>query len=230
MKIKFGSLLATLLCGASFVTHAVPIPADYTNNYSGEYNCVLTGSQDCTQTATTWKLGYNIQEVDQQAAAWRFELFDLTRDVSPIVYESSQRSSLFLGLFLFGTLIGNEGVTLFTAPEEAEGMVSFDVIGVNPLSSGGFPILAWLGHWSVECVQPSICLGFEMTEEVASYFSEGALRQAAGYVDDPWSRDNVSLSSSVLYGELVVVPEPTSLALLGIGLAAFGVSRRRLRG
>lgn len=133
MKIKFGSLLAMLLCGASFVTHAVPIPT-YTNNYSGEYNCVLTGSLDCTQTATAWRLGYDIQDENQQAARWRFELIDAAFPLQSMVYESGPYSH-----FILGTVFG-PGVTMytsFTAPD-----VSFHAIGVLDNA-------AWVGDWRV---------------------------------------------------------------------------------
>ncbi len=53
--------------------------------------------------------------------------------------------------------------------------------------------------------------------------------QAFGDLENPAAIGPFTVSGSRFFGTRVV-PEPTVLALLGIGLAAFGVSRRRLRG
>ena len=216
MKIKFGSLLAMLLCGASFVTHAVPMPT-YTNNYSGEYNCVLTGSQDCTQTATAWRLGYDIQDENQQAARWRFELIDAASPLLPLVYESGPYSHLILG-----TVFG-DGVTMYTLWTEQDEVLSFHAIGFVGNA-------AWIGDWS----GPAL---LEMSSEyVAQFFTDASqilsiytVMQAIGSLENPATVGPYIVSGSRLY-LAEEVPEPTVLALLGIGLAAFGVSRRRLRG
>ena len=216
MKIKFGSLLAMLLCGASVVTHAGPMPT-YTNNYSGEYNCVLTGSRDCTQTATAWRLGYDIQDENQQAARWRFELIDAASPLQSIVYESGPYS-----YFILGTVFG-DGVTMYTSLTEQDEVLSFHAIGFVGNA-------AWMGDWSFPAL-------VEVTsEDVAQFFTEAnqilsiyTITQASGELENPATFGPFTVSGSRVY-LAEEVPEPTVLALLGIGLAAFGVSRRRLRG
>ena len=216
MKSKFGSLLAMLLCGASFVTHAGPIPT-YTNNYSGEYNCVLIGSYGCTQTATAWRLGYDIQDENQQAARWRFELIDAASPLQSIVYESGPYSH-----FILGTVFG-VGATMYTSLTEQDEVLSFHSIGFHGDA-------AWIGDWSFPALH-------EMSyEEVAQFFTDAdeglslyTLMQAVGQMENPSSLESFTVSGSRVY-LTVEVPEPTVLALLGIGLAAFGVSRRRSRG
>ena len=219
MKIKFGSLLAMLLCGASFVTHAVPIPT-YTNNYSGEYNCVLTGSLDCTQTATAWRLGYDIQDENQQAARWRFELIDAAFPLQSMVYESGPYSQFFLGT------IFRSGVTMYTSFTTQDVEASFHAIGVLDNA-------AWVGDWRMPLPDDGEG-GFgnvpRLFDEADVGFQMQTILQAGGYIGSPADFGPFTVSGSRVYFTREEVPEPTVLALLGIGLAAFGVSRRRLRG
>ena len=232
MKSKFGSLLAMLLCGASFVTHAVPIT--YEHDYGGVYDIQCTAGTCAEPKSIAWTFSYTLDEGNEETSGW---VYTLSEGEEPVQTYVSSQGSLFRRLP--NTTSGASVWQVFTAPQ------------VDPLAGFGFTTIL-LGAGRLDgCIYRESC---EAVAVIAHWSSSGAAEastlisalrqddagplvlmipafQAFGYVSDPYQpTDSIFVYGSELLIQSSDVPEPTPLALLGIGLAAFGVSRRRLRG
>ena len=94
MKIKFGTLLAMLLCGASVVTHAVPIttpPITYDHNYSGVYNGEVVNPASFGAISKAWTFGYSVNPMEEALSEWEYTLYDAAT-ATDTRYRSSEGS------------------------------------------------------------------------------------------------------------------------------------------
>jgi len=85
--------------------------------------------------------------------------------------------------------------------------------GTDNLGFGGFPDQTYLYTFSIATTATSITLGFG-----------SGLDQGAG--DEAWGVDNLVISDNARIG--AAVPEPMSLALVGIGMLGLGAARRKI--
>ena len=229
MNTKYRSLLAMLLCGASFATQATPV--GFTNNYSGEYNCILSATSDCTSTTTRWTLGFNIDPSAPNEAPWRFEMLD---GQNVTLYESSQGSMLSYNTDGYSHIAW---MVTSAVPSPYEGELDYTSLlviwNITDIFLPGDPdSLTGIGSWRVatETGEPAFHEEYRTgpgDSQTNIFAIIGPLMQSAGNLTTPFTRSEGGISlmdSRWIYHS---VPEPASIALLAIGIAAYGVNRRR---
>lgn len=220
-----------LLCGASFATRANALPVGFTNNYSGEYNCILSATSDCTSTTTRWTLGFNIDPSAIYDVPWRFEMLD---GQTVTIYGSSEGSQLSYftdGDWHYASMITSLDFT------QHDGSVDYTSLLVGwSLSDTNLPgdpdSLTGIGRWRINNIDGYQDFYLSYSTGPSNYFNFPdslvfPFLQSAGYIETPYTFPNGGISlmdSRYIYHS---VPEPASFALLAIGIAAYGVNRRR---
>ncbi len=225
-----------LLCGASFATQAVPV--NFTNNYSGVYNCITMGSSECLPSTNAWTLGYdNSTSTIYQAssASW---MFTLSGEYGHLTLLSSIGSTV---------TILDSNVTLMTSAPQVindDGDSIFTTLFVSTTQHDNFNnnftnTFAIVGIYSVEAEVRTLYdyIWTQNINEFSLHFSTYIpIMQSYGVITKPYDLSLIgidSLQGIKLMDSVVLfnaVPEPSDLALILIGFAAFRVSHRRLRG
>ena len=185
MKIKFGTLLAMLLCGACFVTHAVPIASTtYESNYGGVYDIQCTVGACDEASSIAWTFGYTLDHNTEEQSEWEYTLSG--GGAPEQTYVSSPGSVFRSGVF--GS-VAAQSWQLITAPALSsvrgfgldvviilKGVIPFDCVFGHPCDG-----LAVIGHFSEVAVERLSSIVDAPAVPLTQYIAF----QALGSIEDP---------------------------------------------
>lgn len=235
MKIKFGTLLAMLLCGASVVTHAVPIttpPITYDHNYSGVYTIEGVYPASFGGISKAWTFGYSVNPSEEALSEWEYTLYDAAT-ATDTRYRSSEGSFFRI---IESETNGGGMWQFFTAPVVLPGgsyafssaILKMEKEGACGGACGAASFSINVASSELDAVDAVLADFRGIEGDWFVLFTTGLM--VFGDISDPYLWGGVEFYGAAIRFQGEEVPEPASVYLLGIGLAAFGVSRRRLRG
>lgn len=232
MKAFKSLVSAVVLTAASSLAHAVPVTFfDTITNGQSQFNTTVTNAGGTVSSHTLSGLSFG--------SSWSFTDFTIanTDGGSSSVYGPSQNNSS-------GDMIG-----INPATPVAQSGITFTFN--NPVNALGFEV----GDWATCCFPSNLYIAFDggATQQVAAASSStdnpanangngfgdaffvGAIDDSATFTSVVFYGDGIgeflTAGGTILFSTVgigsVNVPEPGTLAIVGLGLVAFSLRRRR---